>query len=87
MSLQLPDAPPSLEPVAFSVEVQDGRVETATMVPTPVIGVVVEAWRASQVPEGEEGFDEEPAAPAAPAAPKGQKPGARPGKPATDEDP
>lgn len=88
MSLQLPDAPPSLEPVAFSVEVQDGRVETATMVPTGVIGVISEAWRASQAPEGEDGFNEEPVEPAA-VAPKakGQKSGASRAKPDTDEDP
>ena len=88
MSLQLPDAPPSLEPIAFSVEVQDGRVETATMVPTGVIGVITEAYRASQVPDEDEGFNAEPANPdPAPAQPKGQKPGAPRGKPSPDEDP
>lgn len=88
MSLQLPDAPPSLEPIAFSVEVQDGRVETATMVPTGVIGVITEAYKASQVPEDEEGFNPEPVDPdPAPAPSKGQKPGAPRGKPTPDEDP
>jgi hypothetical protein len=88
MSLQLPDAPPSLEPIAFSVEVQDGHVETSTMVPTGVIGVITEAYKASQVPEEEEGFNAEPADPdPAPAQPKGQKSGAPRGKPSPDEDP
>jgi len=88
MGLQLPDAPPSLEPIAFSVEVQDGRVETATMVPTGVIGVITEAYRASQVPEEEEGFNAEPVDPdPAPAQPRGQKSGAPRGKPSPDEDP
>lgn len=88
MSLQLPDAPPSLEPIAFSVEVQDGRVETATMLPTGVIGVFMESYKASQVPEGEEGFDAEPVDPnRAPAGPKGQKPGARRTRQDTDQDP
>jgi hypothetical protein len=88
MGLQLPDAPPSLEPVAFSVEVQDGRVETATMVPTGVIGVITEAYRASQVPDEEEGFNAEPVDPdPAVMQPRGQKPGAPRGKPSPDEDP
>jgi hypothetical protein len=88
MSLQLPDAPPSLEPIAFSVEVQDGHVETSTMVPTGVIGVITEAYKASQVPEEEEGFNAEPADPdPVPAQPKGQKSGAPRGKPSPDEDP
>jgi hypothetical protein len=88
MSLQLPDAPPSLEPIAFSVEVQDGHVETATMVPTGVIGVITEAYKASRVPEEEEGLNAEPVDPdPAPAQPKGQKPDAPRGKPSPDEDP
>jgi hypothetical protein len=88
MGLQLPDAPPSLEPIAFSVEVQDGRVETATMVPTGVIGVITEAYRASQVPEEEEGVNAKPVDPdPAPAQPRGQKSGAPRGKPSPDEDP
>jgi hypothetical protein len=88
MSLQIPDAPPSLEPVAFSVEVQDGRVETGTMVPSAVIGVISEAYRSARAAEGEDGFNEEPSDPDAVAPPsKGQKPGAARGKPSADEDP
>jgi hypothetical protein len=53
-----------------------------------VIGVITEAYRASQVPDEEEGFNAEPVDPD-PAAmqPKGQKPGAARGKPSADEDP
>jgi hypothetical protein len=86
MSLQLPDAPPNLEPLAFSMEAQDGRVETATMIPTPVIGVMVEAWRAANEPEDdrleEETTMDEPSASRA----KGVKPGTA-AKPSTDDDP
>jgi hypothetical protein len=53
-----------------------------------VIGVITEAYKASQVPEEEEGFNAEPVDPdPAPAPPKGQKPGAPRGKPTPDEDP
>jgi len=57
------------------------------MVPTGVIGVVTEAWRASQA-GADDGFNEEPVEPAA-VAPKakGQKSGAARAKPDTDEDP
>ena len=54
MSLQLPDIPPGIEPVAFSLEVQDGRVETATMVPTAVIGAIREIYEAATAPPPEE---------------------------------
>jgi hypothetical protein len=88
MSLRIPDAPPSLEPVAFSVEVQDGRVETGTMIPTAVIGVISDAYRSSQAIEGEDGFNEEPTDPETVAPrPKGQKSGSSRGKPSPDEDP
>jgi len=43
--LELPDAPPNLEPVAFAMQVQDARVETATMVPAGVVGVMAELYR------------------------------------------
>ena len=59
-ALQLPDAPPNLEPVAFSLEVQDGRVETATMMPAGVIAVIKEAYDAARNPQSEEGDDEAP---------------------------
>ncbi len=66
-SLELPDAPPDLEPIAFSLEVQDGRVETATMVPAGVVGVMRELYEMRQAPpEDDEGADEAPA-PRAPA--------------------
>ena len=42
---RLPDAPPGIEPIALSLEVQNGRVETATMVPTAVMGVFVELYK------------------------------------------
>lgn len=49
---ELPDVPPTLEPVAFAMQVQDARVETATMVPSGVIGVMVELYRIrTQPPE------------------------------------
>jgi hypothetical protein len=52
--IELPDAPPGLEPVAFAMQVQDSRVETATMVPSGVIGVMAELYRIrTQPPEGE----------------------------------
>ena len=50
MSVQLPDIPPGIEPVAFSLEVQDGRVETATMVPTAVIAAIKEVYEAATAP-------------------------------------
>jgi hypothetical protein len=51
---ELPDAPPGLEPVAFAMQVQDARVETATMVPSGVIGVMAELYRIrAQPPEGD----------------------------------
>jgi hypothetical protein len=43
--VELPDAPPGIEPIALSLEVQNGRVETATMVPTAVMGVFVELYK------------------------------------------
>jgi hypothetical protein len=43
--VELPDAPPGIEPIALSLEVQNGRVETATMVPTAVMGVLVELYK------------------------------------------
>ena len=46
--------PPTLEPVAFAMQVQDARVETATMVPSGVIGVMVELYRIrTQPPEAD----------------------------------
>jgi len=45
MGVELPDAPPGIEPIALSLEVQNGRVETATMVPTAVMGVFVELYK------------------------------------------
>ena len=51
--LELPDAPPTLEPVAFAMQVQDARVETATMVPSGVIGVMAELYRIRTRPSEE----------------------------------
>ena len=50
MSVQLPDIAPGIEPIAFSLEVQDGRVETATMVPTAVIAAMREVYEAATAP-------------------------------------
>ncbi|MFM7809106.1 MAG: hypothetical protein ACKPEA_14445, partial [Planctomycetota bacterium] len=54
MSVQLPDIPLGIEPVAFSLEVQDGRVETATMVPTAVIGAIRQVYEAATAPPEED---------------------------------
>lgn len=42
--LEIPDAPPDLEPIAFAMTVEGGRIETATMIPTGVISVLVAAY-------------------------------------------
>jgi len=42
--MEIPDAPPDLEPIAFGLSVNGGHIETSTMVPTNVIGVVVTAY-------------------------------------------
>lgn len=52
--LELPDAPPGLEPIAFATRMRDGRVETAAMVPSRVIGVMVELYRIRTRPAEDE---------------------------------
>ena len=42
--MEIPDAPPDLEPIAFGLSVNGGHIETSTMVPTNVIGVAVTAY-------------------------------------------
>jgi hypothetical protein len=67
MSIELPDIPPGIEPIAFSLEVQDGRVETATMVPTAVIAAMREVYEAATAPPEDD--DTDPGAEPADAAP------------------
>ena len=60
--VELPDAPPGIEPIALSLEVQNGRVETATMVPTAVMGVLVELYKLqTQSPIGADDEADQPA--------------------------
>ncbi|NBV63963.1 MAG: hypothetical protein EBR71_05735 [Planctomycetes bacterium] len=62
MGVELPDAPPGIEPIALSLEVQNGRVETATMVPTAVMGVLVELYKLqTQSPIGADDDADQPA--------------------------
>jgi hypothetical protein len=42
--IEIPDAPPDLEPIAFALSVDSSKIETSTMIPTNVIGVVVAAY-------------------------------------------
>ena len=42
--IEIPDAPPDLEPIAFALSVDGSKIETSTMIPTNVIGVVVAAY-------------------------------------------
>ncbi len=42
--MEIPDAPPDLEPIAFALSVDGSKIETSTMIPTNVIGVVVAAY-------------------------------------------
>ena len=42
--IEIPDAPPDLEPIAFALSVDSSKMETSTMIPTNVIGVVVAAY-------------------------------------------
>ena len=42
--MEIPDAPPDLEPIAFGLSVNGGHIETSTMVPTNVIGLAVTAY-------------------------------------------
>jgi hypothetical protein len=42
--IQIPDAPPDLEPIALALSVDGSKIETSTMIPTNVIGVVVAAY-------------------------------------------
>jgi len=69
--IELPDAPPGMEPIAISIEVQDGHVETATMMPTAVIGVLAELYRMQtrQQDERLDALDADEAADAKPKAP------------------
>ena len=42
--LEIPDASPDIEPIAFALSIDGGKIETAAMIPTNVIGVVVAAY-------------------------------------------
>jgi hypothetical protein len=42
--LEIPDASPDIEPIAFALSIDGGKIEAATMIPTNVIGVVVAAY-------------------------------------------
>ena len=42
--IEIPDAPPDLEPIAFALSIDGSKIETSTMIPTNVIGVVVAAY-------------------------------------------
>ena len=57
--MEIPDAPPDLEPIAFGLSVNGGHIETSTMVPTNVIGVVVTAYADRK--EAEQGEQEDEA--------------------------
>jgi hypothetical protein len=55
--IEIPDAPPSLEPIAFGMAVDGGRIETATMIPAGVISVGVTAYADRRDAQRDEGGD------------------------------
>ncbi|MSR33867.1 MAG: hypothetical protein EXS12_03580 [Phycisphaerales bacterium] len=57
---EIPDAPPDLEPIAFALSVDSAKIETSTMIPTNVIGVVVAGYADRQEAQQE---DDEPSKP------------------------
>ncbi len=61
---ELPDAPPDLEPIAFALCVNGGKIETSTMIPTNVIGVAVTAVADRNQVEEDEQDDQSETSPA-----------------------
>jgi hypothetical protein len=57
--IQIPDAPPDLEPIAFALSVDGSKIETSTMIPTNVIGVVVAAYADRKEAQQEEQQEEQ----------------------------
>ena len=60
--IEIPDAPPDLEPIAFALSVDGSKIETSTMIPTNVIGVVVAAYADRKEAQQEEQNDQRDAA-------------------------
>ena len=60
--IEIPDAPPDLEPIAFALSVDGSKIETSTMIPTNVIGVVVTAYADRKEAQQEEQNDQRDAA-------------------------
>lgn len=56
--IEIPDAPPDLEPIAFALSVDGSKIETSTMIPTNVIGVVVAAYADRKEAQQEEQNDQ-----------------------------
>ncbi len=60
--IEIPDAPPDLEPIAFALSVDGSKIETSTMIPTNVIGIVVAAYADRKEVQQEEQNDQRDAA-------------------------